>query len=64
MKITKYTSYHGQVLNTDRKKQELQFVVTRHRILHSYLLPKKITFKYKCANYKNYDYYIDPIAQF
>ena len=54
MEITKYTTWNKQVVNMDKTKQEIQSVVTRHEILHNYLLPKsKEAFKYKKAKYKN-----------
>ena len=48
----------------DRIKQELQIIVTRHKILLNYLLPKKIAFKYKNAKYKSHNYLIDPTTHF
>ena len=36
----------------DRTKQEIQLVMTRHEILHNYLLQKnRVAFKYKKAKY-------------
>ena len=54
MEITKYTSENRQIVNTQRTKQDIQPVVTRHEILHNYLLPspKKVAFRYKKPKYK------------
>ena len=53
----------------DRRKQELQSIMTRHRIFHNYLLQKKKkrkkkAFKHKEVKYKSHNYCIDPTTHF
>ena len=48
------------ITNTNKIKQEIRSIMTRHDILHNYLLQKnKVAFKYKKLNINNKNIYFN-----